>query len=658
MQRWGRYYVYDPSTDRRSSAFSIKYDVYRDILKTAGRMFFYQRRGAAKQPPFTDPKWADGASHLGPGQDPQARLVTDQGNAATARDLRGGWFDAGDYNKYVNFTFSPLSNLLFAYQQNPLIWGDDWNLPESGNGIPDLLDEVKWELDWLLRMQNADGSVLSKVGSLGFNSASPPSADTSAMYYGAASTSATFSAAASFAHAAKVFSDIGQSTYAAQLQTAAVNAWNWGVAHPSVIYSNAGFSSANPEVDAYTTSVYQLCAAIQLYAVTGNATYRTYVESNYQNAHPLAWTYWYAFEGPLQDALLYYTTLPGVTASVVSTIRASKQSSMGGAEYLPAWQNKTDAYRAYVKDSDYVWGSNQVKGEAGMLFANQLVYNLDPANRTNYQAAAAGFVHYLHGVNPLTMPFLTNVYSLGATTSANEMYHGWFGAGTIWSDALTSPNGPAPGYLTGGANPSFAPDGSYSGPPLIPPMNQPTQKSYKDWNTSYPEDSWEVTEPGIYYQAAYVSLLSNFLHPPTYLDWQTGYTLTGAPGATTANPSGDGISNLMKYAFGLDPNVSGVESLPQPQVQNHTVSGTTNPYLTITFPRQLGAGNLAYVVESTGDLTQTWTTICTATGTLPASGPGLVSELNHGDVHLLTIRDTVPISSATRRFLRIRVTMP
>ena len=256
------------------------------------------------------------------------------------------------------------------------------------------------------------------------------------------------------------------------------------------------------------------------------------------------------------------------------------------------------------------------------------------------------------------MPFLTNVYSLGSTTSANEMYHGWFGAGTIWSDALTSPNGPAPGYITGGANPTFAPDGSYSGPPLIPPMNQPTQKSYKDWNTSYPENSWQITEPGIYYQAAYVCLLSNFLHAPTYLDWQTGYGLTGAAASTTANPSGDGISNLIKSAFGLDPNVSGVQSLPQPQVLNHTVSGATNPYLTVTFPRQLGAGNLTYTVEATGDLSQTWITICTATGTSAATGSGLVSELSHGDIHTLTVRDTIPVTSSPRRFLRIRVTMP
>src|SRR5262249_2042697 len=130
--------------------------------------------------------------------------------------------------------------------------------------------------------------------------------------------------------------------------------------------------------------------------------------------------------------------------------------------------------------------------------------------------------------------------------------------------------------------------------------------------------------------------------------------------ATTANPSGDGIANLMKYAFGLDPTISQVSSLPQPTVQNFTVAGVTSPYLVITFNRQLGTGNLTYTVESNGDLTQGWTTICTAAG-IPqggTTGPGLVSELNRGDVHTITVRDTVSMTSATRRFLRVRVTSP
>ncbi len=163
MTRWGEYYIYDPANDARSDRFRIGTDVYEDVLKQAVRMYYYQRRGAAKSLPYAEPRWTDGTNFMGPLQDTHCRLITNP-VLATEKDLRGGWFDAGDYNKYVNFTVSPISDLLFAYRQNPLIWPDNWNIPESGNGIPDLLDEVKWELDWLLRMQNANGSVLSKMG--------------------------------------------------------------------------------------------------------------------------------------------------------------------------------------------------------------------------------------------------------------------------------------------------------------------------------------------------------------------------------------------------------------------------------------------------------------------------------------------------------------
>src|SRR5208337_4190096 len=189
---WGEYYIYDPANDTRSDRFRIDSAVYEDVLKQAVRMFYYQRRSTDKPLPYAEARWTDGTNFLGPLQDSHCRLVTNP-VLATEKDLRGGWFDAGDYNKYVNFTVSPISDLLFAYSQNPLIWPDNWNLPESGNGIPDLLDEVKWELDWLLRMQNANGSVLSKMGVNQFQGASPPSAETSQVFYGAESTTATLS---------------------------------------------------------------------------------------------------------------------------------------------------------------------------------------------------------------------------------------------------------------------------------------------------------------------------------------------------------------------------------------------------------------------------------------------------------------------------------
>ena len=64
--------------------------------------------------------------------------------AGTSLNLSGGWHDAGDYNKYINFTFSPLTDLLLGYIESPTVWKDNYNIPESGNGVPDVLDEVKY----------------------------------------------------------------------------------------------------------------------------------------------------------------------------------------------------------------------------------------------------------------------------------------------------------------------------------------------------------------------------------------------------------------------------------------------------------------------------------------------------------------------------------
>ena len=108
---------------------------------------------------------------------------------------------------------------------------------------------------------------------------------------------------------------------------------------------------------------------------------------------------------------------------------------------------------------------------------------------------------------------LTNMYDYGAEKSANEMYHSWFGDGTPYDNAITSTYGPAPGYQPGGFNPNFVPDPAYGGN-IIPPQFQPSLKSYKDWNTSWPQNSWEITETSISNQGSYVKLLSKFVPAP------------------------------------------------------------------------------------------------------------------------------------------------
>ena len=157
---------------------------------------------------------------MGPLQDANARRYNAPNDAATERDLRGGWYDAGDFNKYTSWTAGYVVDLLHAYSQNQPIWTDDFNIPESGNGVPDLLDEMKWGLDWLVRMQNGDGSVLSI---LGVSHASPPSSATGPSLYGDASTSATLLTAMAFAYAARIFDTLNTPTfdaYAADLASA------------------------------------------------------------------------------------------------------------------------------------------------------------------------------------------------------------------------------------------------------------------------------------------------------------------------------------------------------------------------------------------------------------------------------------------------------
>ncbi|MEQ1359238.1 glycoside hydrolase family 9 protein, partial [Salmonella enterica] len=85
------------------------------------------------------------------------------------------------------------------YQENPPAFGDDFDIPESGNGVPDILDEVRWETDWLEKMQFPDGSAALKVGETVYAAAAPPSSDRNTRYYIPSCTSSTIAVAGMFA---------------------------------------------------------------------------------------------------------------------------------------------------------------------------------------------------------------------------------------------------------------------------------------------------------------------------------------------------------------------------------------------------------------------------------------------------------------------------
>jgi endoglucanase len=527
----GSYYVHDPVNSESSSVFEISDYPYGDVLKAAGRAFYYNRCNAPKPIEHAGANWTDATNFLNPLQDANCRYIHDINNAALEKNLSGGWFDAGDYNKYVTFTFSTMHDLLYAFEESPTVFGDDWNIPESGNGIPDLIDEIKWELDWLIKMTNADGSVHIKMGSQNYseNIGAPPSVNTDPRFYGTTCTSASATIASVFSHASIVLGQFPEFTsYAADLLAIAESTFDYVLPH----FNNNTLETGcdNGEIisgDADRSDQEQrdimITAAVYLFEKTGNSIYNTFFIDNYMQAKPMADNFWGPYTIPVQDAMLRYTTLPGadatVSANIINTITTHANNNYNG---FYGW-NDNDLYRAFMPEWSYHWGSNQAKASYGNL--NNRLSDMNISNLASQRKKAKELLHYFHGVNPQGMVYLSNMYDFGAERSANEIYHTWFHHGTDWDNALTSPYGPAPGFLTGGPNKDFTV--IY----IIPPYGQPPQKSYKDWNAGWPENSWEITEPSIYNQAAYLRLLARVM----YLARQTAWN--GAADNNWGNPA-------------------------------------------------------------------------------------------------------------------------
>jgi hypothetical protein len=362
------------------------------------------------------------------------------------------------------------------------------------------------------------------------DSSTPPSAATGQSLYGRANTSATLGTAAAFAYGAKVFGEFDALGGAAtDLVDRAKRAWNWAAAAPNVTFYNndsgsgtQGLGSGQQETDDYGRTTKK--AAVHLFEVTQDATYRTVVDQTYRQMHMFQYgAFAYPFELAQQEILLYYAALPGATASSATDIDSTYRSAMNSADNLGSLRSSADPYLAYLKD--YAWGSNSAKAAQGSMFYDLVVYELNPTLDADAERAAERYIHYLHGVNPFGMVYLSNMATAGAEVSVNEFYHTWFADGSAeWDRVGTSTYGPPPGFLVGGPNPSYSIDGccpSSCGSPennarcaesTTPPQSQPAMKAYKDFNSNWPLDSWQITEPSDGYQAAYIQLLSKFVN--------------------------------------------------------------------------------------------------------------------------------------------------
>ncbi len=472
LQAPGTYYVYDAENRVRSYGFRIAEDVYLPVLKAAVRAYFYQRCGG-DVPEANGGTWHHPACHLAAGQDKAAQLYIDGRTKGQPRDVHGGWHDAGDYNKYVPFTMDVVVPLLMAYELNPSVFGDDWNIPESGNGIPDILDEVRWECDWLLRMQMPDGSVCNRVTERTSRSGVTPDKDTQhERYYTQPTSWATATCAANLACFSRVIGEFpSQAAYARTCRDAAEKAWAWLEQHPEMTPAD-GKDHGRPSeaADAACDNgragdiERRVVAAVQLWILDRKPKYEAFFKKSRKDM--------------LLPSFVEYALSPKADPVLTGEVRAALKKFLDDLVTGP-YKSHTDAYLSYLPG--YWWGCNQTKSEYGYraMFAVRLGVN--PADDGICRAAAEDYLHYLHGRNPLCQVYLTNMGPKGANAGAGKSimrpFHTWFSEKSPWSgpDSL----GPAPGLLVGGPNTAIGDAGRPHG--SSPPANQPPSKSFKDW---------------------------------------------------------------------------------------------------------------------------------------------------------------------------------
>ncbi|HEY0945433.1 MAG TPA: glycoside hydrolase family 9 protein [Opitutaceae bacterium] len=493
----GEYYVYDPRNDRRSHVFRIDSDVYAGVLRAALRVFYYQREALPRQPPHAEPPWVDGPTYL---QDRHARALDARDDPDSERDLSGGWMDAGDTNKYPTFLPEVIHPLLYAWRENRAAFGDDLNIPESGNGLPDLLDEVKWELDWLAKMQDADGGVFLKMGHIDYAGGTwPLSKDQRPRYYGPKASASTLATAGIFAHAARVYAEFPEwAEYAAQLRERALRAWAWYRANPRAYNLDRGeIKSGDADKNAAEHDRWEAISAMHLWALTGEPEYHEVFRKQSGKLRQMKERAWSPYEAGQAEALLDYTRQHGAEPDTARRILARLGAATRKSRFMPQ-DDEADLYRAWMVPTAYHWGSNLIRAGYGKMAVDALVYAPDEVDRPRLRQRALDTLHAFHGVNPLGLVYLSNMEREGAELSARRIFHEWFSVSSPLAD------NPAPGYVTGG------PNREYSGT-IAALKRQPDAKAYGEFNQAYPEASWELTEPAIYYQAMYIRLLASFV---------------------------------------------------------------------------------------------------------------------------------------------------
>lgn len=260
----GKYYIRIGL--KKSLPFVISDKPYSEVKKGLLKGLYYNRCSAL------DKRFAGDYAHKACHTD----LVPLFENPSKRIDVSGGWHDSGGYGKFSVCTSVTLGHLLYAYTLFPESFADKTDIPESGNGIPDILNECRVGLEWLMKMQARDGGIYHKVVWQTPPEPVMPEDDPSEHYVFAKSHQATACGCAVLALASRVFADV-DSAFSARLNEASINAWIWLMNNPNYQpYETPPTISLNAAGDFYDDNFNDelFWAVCELYEMTGDSAFQ------------------------------------------------------------------------------------------------------------------------------------------------------------------------------------------------------------------------------------------------------------------------------------------------------------------------------------------------------------------------------------------------
>ena len=397
-------YILEVSGAGESYPFSIRKDIYNEALILSAGFFYLQRSG-------TDIRLKDEqGTVIRKGHTEDASLWNKR---SEKKDVSGGWYDAGDFGRYIPTGAFSVNQLLYAFTLNPGFHTDNsLGIPESGNGIPDLLDEIKWELSWMLKMQREDGAVYHKVTTRDYpEMGTAPAEDNKSLFLFGPTSSDTAYFTAAMARSAAILQPYDE-IFAGRCRDAALKSYAWLRENPGQ-YPPGGFRNP-PESEYPMQGGYdfigseehsRMWAASEIYALTKKTDALEDFRTLFQKSRVDGRFVKMDWSEPYGMALFAYLEAAenhdGFYDEVLENFRAQADAIVETADQSLFHT----ALKGRSGDFAYVWGSSQVVSANGLeLLLAWKIFDDEKYKRTAYLQ-----LQYLLGSNGLSKIFLSGI---------------------------------------------------------------------------------------------------------------------------------------------------------------------------------------------------------------------------------------------------------